>query len=303
MKVTRYFVGFGPTLWSFGGARPSTASRRIPLGGFVQDRRDDRRWTTTSSRPTSPARCSEQARLEAAIVMSAGSIMHFLPRPGADLARRDALGLPNRLIERPAQACVQGDELRGDVGRPSGCQAGDPVSPARQAGLRRGDKITGDQRAPPVATNRDLVKQIRRPAAGHRPRSGTSATALPGRFTRTIARGAAQPLDDPNGDSAAVSAHRRRDHAAATRASRCWSSTARATRSARPGLHLQASPSAVRSLAADPAARCRPLWTAITGGERATDSPISVVGAARLGGEAVQQRRPGSCSSAAGHRA
>lgn len=27
MKVTRYFVGFGPTLWSFKRGRPSTASR------------------------------------------------------------------------------------------------------------------------------------------------------------------------------------------------------------------------------------------------------------------------------------
>ena len=31
------------------------------------------------------------------------------------------------------------------------------------------------------------------------------------------------------------------------------------------------------------------LWTAVTGGERADDSPVSIVGASRLGGEAVER--------------
>ena len=33
------------------------------------------------------------------------------------------------------------------------------------------------------------------------------------------------------------------------------------------------------------------LWDAITGAERDPDTPISVVGASRLGGEAVERRR------------
>ena len=38
------------------------------------------------------------------------------------------------------------------------------------------------------------------------------------------------------------------------------------------------------------------LWAAITGGERDPDTPISVVGASRLGGEAVAAGRGRSCS-------
>ena len=41
MKVTRYFVGFGPTLWSFRRGETEYGVKAIPLGGFVQDRRDD----------------------------------------------------------------------------------------------------------------------------------------------------------------------------------------------------------------------------------------------------------------------
>ena len=38
------------------------------------------------------------------------------------------------------------------------------------------------------------------------------------------------------------------------------------------------------------------LWTAITGGERDPDTPISVVGASRLGGEAVASAAVPECS-------
>ena len=36
MKVTRYFVGFGPTLWSFRRGETEYGVKAIPLGGFVK---------------------------------------------------------------------------------------------------------------------------------------------------------------------------------------------------------------------------------------------------------------------------
>src|SRR4030095_1970698 len=36
MKVTRYFVGFGPTLWSFKKGETEYGVKAIPLGGFVK---------------------------------------------------------------------------------------------------------------------------------------------------------------------------------------------------------------------------------------------------------------------------
>ena len=41
MKVTRYFVGFGPTLWSFRRGETEYGVKAIPLGGVRQDRRHD----------------------------------------------------------------------------------------------------------------------------------------------------------------------------------------------------------------------------------------------------------------------
>src|SRR2546421_8545940 len=36
MKVTRYFVGFGPTLWSFRRGETEYGVKALPLGGFVK---------------------------------------------------------------------------------------------------------------------------------------------------------------------------------------------------------------------------------------------------------------------------
>src|SRR4051794_33943931 len=36
MKVTRYFAGFGPTLWSFRRGETEYGLKGIPLGGFVK---------------------------------------------------------------------------------------------------------------------------------------------------------------------------------------------------------------------------------------------------------------------------
>ena len=39
MKVTRYFVGFGPTIWSTWRGETEYGIKALPFGGFRQDRR------------------------------------------------------------------------------------------------------------------------------------------------------------------------------------------------------------------------------------------------------------------------
>src|SRR3954465_3251261 len=76
MKVTRYFAGFGPTLWSFRRGETEYGLKGIPLGGFVKivgmtpldddvEPGDEKRamWRYPVWKRT--------------IVMSAGSLTHF----------------------------------------------------------------------------------------------------------------------------------------------------------------------------------------------------------------------------------
>ena len=94
MKVTRYFVGFGPTLWSFKRGETEYGVKGIPLGGFCKivgmtpqdddvDPADEHRamWRYPVWKRT--------------IVMSAGSITHFALALGALWIMAVSVGLPN----------------------------------------------------------------------------------------------------------------------------------------------------------------------------------------------------------------
>src|ERR687886_569102 len=77
MKVTRYFVGFGPTLWSFRRGETEYGVKAIPLGGFCKivgmtPQDDD---VDPADEPRAMWRFPVWKRT---IVMSAGSITHFL---------------------------------------------------------------------------------------------------------------------------------------------------------------------------------------------------------------------------------
>src|SRR5919197_4607484 len=77
MKVTRYFVGFGPTLFSFRRGETEYGVKAIPLGGFVKivgmtPQDDD---VAPQDQPRAMWRFPVWKRT---IVMSAGSITHFI---------------------------------------------------------------------------------------------------------------------------------------------------------------------------------------------------------------------------------
>ena len=57
MKVTKYFVGFGPTIWSFQRGETEYGLKAHPARRLLQDRRDDAAGRRRRARATSRGRC------------------------------------------------------------------------------------------------------------------------------------------------------------------------------------------------------------------------------------------------------
>jgi membrane-associated protease RseP (regulator of RpoE activity) len=134
MKCTRYFVGFGPTIWSTWRGETEYGIKALPLGGFVKivgmTSMDD-------VDPEDEARSFRRAPgWQRLIVLAAGSFMHFL------LAAVLLFGL----------ALTIGAESEG-------CTAAQ--SPAQQAGLKVGDQVTSFDGTPVSSwtqLSNDIVK-------------------------------------------------------------------------------------------------------------------------------------------------
>jgi membrane-associated protease RseP (regulator of RpoE activity) len=134
MKCTRYFVGFGPTIWSFWRGETEYGIKALPAGGFVKivgmTSMDD-------VDPEDEARSFRRAPgWQRLIVLAAGSFMHFV------LAAVLLFGL----------ALTIGAES-------AGCTTAQ--TPAQQAGLKVGDQVTSFD-GTPVSTwtqlSNDIVK-------------------------------------------------------------------------------------------------------------------------------------------------
>src|SRR5215510_5412986 len=77
MKVTRYFVGFGPTIWSFKRGETEYGLKALPFGGFVKivgmTPQDD------DVDPADEDRAMWRFPVwKRTIVMAAGSVTHFI---------------------------------------------------------------------------------------------------------------------------------------------------------------------------------------------------------------------------------
>ena len=122
MKVTEYFLGFGPRLWSVRKGETEYGVKAIPAGGYVRivgmnnveqvDPADEARTYREQSFPR---------RLAVAV---AGSAMHFVIAFVLLLVLMSAVGLPT---------------LSRRVGQISGIRGGQ--SPAQEAGFQVGDQI------------------------------------------------------------------------------------------------------------------------------------------------------------------
>ncbi|MDY7086723.1 MAG: site-2 protease family protein [Actinomycetota bacterium] len=297
MKVSRYFVGFGPTIFSFQRGETEYGLKAIPLGGFCKivgmtPQDDD---VAPEDQPRAMWRFPVWKRT---VVMSAGSITHFMLAAVAAYFAAVSLGLPNTdyprtdtdtLAQKPVitiaectwinlpttqQECVPG-------------QNGAIAGPAYTAGLRDGDLITrvGDT---PIATYGQLTEAIRALPAGPVPveyqRAGATATA-------NVDLVAAQraPISDSEGATTTVSVagvgwdQRSVPTMIEYSAGDAFGATADY------GWFLFKNTFEAMKRIPD---KVPALWNSITGSERDPETPISVVGASRLGGEAVENGVP-----------
>ena len=138
MKVTQYFVGFGTTLWSTRRGETEYGIKALPLGGFVKI------TGMTSMDEVDPADEPRSFRRHPAwqrlVVLFAGSFMHFVLAFVLLFLLAAVIGLDNNNTTQlgPVSTCVPANAKAFSSGT---CTAADAPSPAKQAGLKAGDKV------------------------------------------------------------------------------------------------------------------------------------------------------------------
>jgi membrane-associated protease RseP (regulator of RpoE activity) len=280
MKVRRYFVGFGPTLWSTWrtnklGDRTEYGVKAVPLGGFC----DIAGMTSVEElAPDEHERAMyKQKTWKRAAVLAAGPGMNFVIGLLLIYGIAVVWGLPN--LHAPTTAivgetsCVKAEVGKGQLGD---CLA---PSPAAAAGIQAGDTVVkvGDT---PVANFDEMVTAVRAldgPAQFTVQRDGDEFTTVvdvvPAQ--RWVASGdTSEPV--PVGTVGITAAQ--------------FGPTQYNPLSAVPGTFAFTGDLAVelgKSLAKIPT-KIGALVHSISGGERDPETPISVVGASIIGGDTVE---------------
>ncbi|NUS45714.1 MAG: site-2 protease family protein [Mycobacteriaceae bacterium] len=285
MKVRRYFVGFGPKIFSYRRGETEYGLKALPLGGFC----DIAGMTALDElEPDEVDRAMyKQKTWKRIFVMIAGIAMNFLLGFVLIVLTAVAWGLPDLRSIPDTQlgqlACVAPPNADG---APGAC-TGD--GPAQRAGLRSGDIVTAVGGVP-VDTWEKFVYETQKqtgPFTYRVTRDGKplEVTVTPERVQRTVVGkdGKAAHNADGSVKKAEVSAigaaryfppDRQYGFLAAIPASATFTGEL-LQRTAESLLHI---PSKVGA-----------LWTAVTGGARDADTPISVVGASRIGGETAER--------------
>jgi len=285
MKVRRYFVGFGPTLWST--TRPNKLGsteygvKAIPLGGFC----DIAGMTSVDTlRPEDePYAMYKQRTWKRVAVLFAGPAMNFII--GLVLVYGIALvwGLPN--LHPPTTAvvgetsCVKSELTRGELGTCTG------TGPAALAGIKAGDVVV-KVGATPVGTFEDMVTEVRKSSGPtafviERTADGQTTTVDAIVDVATTKRWIT-PAD--GGEATGPS-----DVGSIGIGAAQFGPTHYNPLSAVPGTLAFSGDLAVqlgKSMAAIPS-KVGALVHAIGGGERDPETPISVVGASIIGGDTV----------------
>jgi membrane-associated protease RseP (regulator of RpoE activity) len=140
MKCTRYFIGFGPTLWSTWIGETEYGIKALPVGGFVKI---EGMTSLDEVEPEDEARSFRRAPAwQRLIVLAAGSFMHFLIAAVLIFGLALGIGIENDNTTQlgTVAACVPANEqaLNNDVA----CTSGEAKSPALLAGLKVGDQVT-----------------------------------------------------------------------------------------------------------------------------------------------------------------
>jgi membrane-associated protease RseP (regulator of RpoE activity) len=166
MKVTRYFVGFGPTIWSTWRGETEYGIKALPFGGFVKivgmhslDDPDDPE--------DEPRAFRSHPAWQRILVLCAGSAMHFLLALLLVFGLALGVGIANDNTQvGTLSPCVP---VSLTAYNNSSCKGSDLQSPAKLAGLRLGDVVTAIDGQP--VTNFTQLTDVVRPQ-----RPGTMAT-------------------------------------------------------------------------------------------------------------------------------
>lgn len=281
MKVRRFFVGFGPTLWSVRRGGIEYGLKAVPLGGFC-----DIAGMTAYDRLSpedEPKAMWRQAWWKRVAVLLAGPFMNivlaialfYTVALGWGLANRDVQPIPTDRV-----AAVVGDTCAGA----DDCGIG--AGPAGEAGILPGDRITAVDGIP-VVSWADLSEVVSARPGETVPveleRDGEEVTTTTRLTSSTVdgqERGALgvrlsedgipqEILDDP-----AYQTVNTYDALSAVPATFVFT-----------GEMVEAT---LEGLISFPA-KIPAVAASIFGGERAEDSPVSVVGASYIGGQAVEQ--------------
>ncbi|MEU9013166.1 site-2 protease family protein [Streptomyces sp. NPDC048479] len=298
IRVPQYMVGFGPTVWSRNKGETEYGIKAIPMGGYIrmigmfppgEDGRIEARSTSPWRGMIEDARSAafeelkpgDENRLfytrkpwKRVIVMFAGPFMNLVLAVAIFLGVSMSFGFATQTTQvAGVQQCVISQSEDRDK-----CQKGDPVSPAQASGLKKGDKIVAFN-GEPVADWSELSNHIREtigPATITVVRDGrqqvlkatlaknmvakkdAQGQVVPGKYIAAGYLGfAAQTEIQPLSFGASVN---------------------------RMGDMIENS---VDSIVALPS-KIPDLWNAaFSDGERKADSPVGVVGAARISGEVL----------------
>jgi membrane-associated protease RseP (regulator of RpoE activity) len=293
MKVTRFFIGFGPTLFSFRKGVTEYGLKAIPAGAFVKivgmTPQDD------DVEPGDEKRAMWRFPVwKRTIVMSAGSMAHFILGfvilwgvlayfPHSDWSKTNS----SPAVVDTVLPCVKAEFALDESGQPVTCKAGtDPDSAAKTLGLQPGDKILAVNGVDTPSWTA-MTEKIR--ASG-----GQTITLTYERDGRPII---SQPIQLPAAQRPKLSLDPNTPVSAITPADlervgqlgitplpvRVTDGPIGAigTATTTTGYVFEATVEAMRKFPE----KVPKLWTAITGGERDPETPVSVVGASRLGGE------------------
>ncbi|MDX5574961.1 MULTISPECIES: M50 family metallopeptidase [Streptomyces] len=298
IRVPQYMVGFGPTIWSKKKGDTEYGIKAIPAGGYIRmigmfppgpDGRLEARSTSPWRGMIEDARSAAFEELEPGdekrlfytrkpwkrvIVMFAGPFMNLILAVAIFMGVAMTFGFQTQTTEvGGVQQCVIAQSEKRQT-----CKAGDDPSPAKAAGLQEGDKIVAfaGTKVDDWATLSDRIRETIGPATIVVERDGKEVTlnavlrenvvaekdskgeVIPEKFVKAGYLGfAAQTEIVPLGFGDSV---------------------------VRMGDMIE---NGVDSIIALPS-KIPALWdAAFSDGERADDSPVGVVGAARIGGEVM----------------
>jgi membrane-associated protease RseP (regulator of RpoE activity) len=296
MKVTRYFIGFGPTLFSFRRGETEYGVKPIPFGAFVKivgmTPQDD------DVEPGDEKRAMWRYPVwKRTIVMSAGSMAHFMlgfvilwgvfafvPRPDSDATDRAPARVDSVL------PCVSTQfALDSQTGQPKTCVEGtDPASAAAAIGLQPGDKILAVNGIS-VPTWAAMTEKIR--ASGGQTvsltyeRNGQTMTSFP--VPIPSAQRPKLGVQKPANEITSADLETVGQLGITPTVATITSGPVRAIGDAKNQTLFMFENTFV-AMKKFPE-KVPKLFSALNGGERDPETPISVVGASRIGGELFQK--------------